>query len=64
MVKSYCGEPKEKPGSANLIQALVWNVGTCRSDDNGEIQVAETARMRVPIRGTGTDQLVVVLKSL
>jgi hypothetical protein len=26
-------------GSANLIQALVGNVGTCRSDDKGEIQV-------------------------
>jgi hypothetical protein len=28
-------------GSANLIQALVWNVGTCRSDDKGEIQVED-----------------------
>jgi len=28
-------------GSANLIQALVWNVGTCRSDVKGEIQVEE-----------------------
>jgi hypothetical protein len=51
-------------GSANLIQALVWNVGTCRSDDKGEIQVEETTRMRVPMRKTGTDQLVVVLKFL
>ena len=51
-------------GSANLIQALVRNVGTCRPDDKGEIQVEETIRMRVPMRGTGTDQLVVVLKSL
>ena len=51
-------------GSANLIQALVWNVGTCRSDDKGEIQVEETTRMRVPMRGTGADQLVVVLKFL
>jgi acyl-CoA synthetase (AMP-forming)/AMP-acid ligase II len=29
----------------------VWNVGTCRSDDKGEIQVEETTRMRVPMRG-------------
>ena len=51
-------------GSANLIQALVWNVGTCRPDDKGEIQVEETTRMRVPMRGTGADQLAVVLKFL
>jgi hypothetical protein len=28
-------------GSANLIQALVWNVGTCRPDAKGEIQVED-----------------------
>ena len=28
-------------GSANLIQALVWNVGTCRLDVKGEIQVED-----------------------
>jgi hypothetical protein len=28
-------------GGANLIQALVWNVGTCRSDDKGETQVED-----------------------
>jgi hypothetical protein len=26
----------------NLIQALVWNVGTCRSDAKGETQVEAT----------------------
>ena len=31
-----------------MIQALVWNVGTCRSDDKGEIQVDEP-------RGESTD---------
>jgi hypothetical protein len=51
-------------GSVNLIQALVGNVGTCRSDVKGEIQVEETTRMRVPMRGTGADQFVVVLKFL
>ena len=25
-------------GSVNLIQTVVWNVGTCRPDDKGEIQ--------------------------
>jgi hypothetical protein len=28
-------------GGANLIQALVWNVGTCRPDVKGEIQVED-----------------------
>jgi len=47
-------------GSANLIRAFVRNVGTCRPDAKGEIQVEETTRMRVPMRGTGADQLVLV----
>jgi len=25
----------------NLIQAFMYNVGTCRSDDKGEIQVED-----------------------
>jgi hypothetical protein len=28
-------------GGANLIQAFMYNVGTCRSDDKGEIQVED-----------------------
>jgi hypothetical protein len=28
-------------GGVNLIQALVGNVGTCRSDAKGEIQVED-----------------------
>ena len=28
-------------GGATLNQALVWNVGTCRSDAKGEIQVED-----------------------
>jgi hypothetical protein len=51
-------------GSANLIQALVRNVGTCRSDIKGEIQVEETTRMRVPMRDTGAEQPVVGRKVL
>ena len=60
----YCLGGIRHKGSANLIQALVWNVGTCRPDDKGEIQVEETIRMRVPMRDTGADQLVVVWKFL
>jgi hypothetical protein len=48
----------------NLIQALVGNVGTCRSDVKGEIQVEETTRMKVPMRGTGAEQSVVGKKVL
>ena len=46
-------------GGASLVQALVWNVGTRRFDVKGEIQVAETARMRVPMQEPGAEQLVV-----
>jgi hypothetical protein len=28
-------------GGVNLIQAFMCNVGTCRSDDKGEIQVED-----------------------
>ena len=28
-------------GGANLIQAFMYNVGTCRSDVKGEIQVED-----------------------
>jgi len=47
-----------------MILAFVWNVGTCRSDAKGEIQVEETIRMRVPKRGIGVDQLLLVWKFL
>jgi hypothetical protein len=40
-VPVYCLDGIRHKGSANLIRALVWNVGTCRSDDKGEIQVEE-----------------------
>jgi len=49
----YCLGGIRHRGSANLIQALVWNVGTCRPDDKGEIQMEETIRMRVPMRTQG-----------
>jgi hypothetical protein len=46
-----------------LTQALVWNVGTCRSDGKGETQVEETTRVSVPMRDTGTERSVVAEKS-
>ena len=61
---AYCLSGVRHKDGVTLIQALVWNAGTCRSDDKGEPQVEEPTRGRVPMRSTGTDQLVVVLKSL
>ena len=51
-------------GGAKPDQALVWNVRTCRPDAKGEVQAAETARARVPMRGTGAEWSVVGLKGL
>jgi len=51
-------------GGAKLNQALVWNVRTCRPDAKGDVRVARTARIRVPMRGTGAEQPVVGMKVL
>ena len=51
-------------GGAKPDQALVWNVRTCRPDAKGDVRAAKTARIRVPKRGTGTEQLVVEWKVL
>ena len=45
-------------GGAKPDQALVWNVRTCRPDAKGDVQAAQTARISVPMRGTGAEQLV------
>ena len=47
-----------------LFQALLGNVGTCRLDAKGEVQVVNAMRASVPMPGTGADPLVVVMKSL
>jgi len=49
-------------GGVTLFQALLRNVGTCRLDVKGEVQVGDTTRMSVPIPGTGAERLVVVMK--
>jgi hypothetical protein len=51
-------------GGAKPDQALVGNVRTCRPDAKGDVQAAKTARIRVPMRGTGAEQLVVGWKVL
>ena len=35
------------------VQALVRNVGTCRLDAKGDLQVVDTMRSRVPMGGEG-----------
>ncbi len=49
-------------GGVTLFQAFLGNVGTCRVDVKGEVQVVNPTRMRVPMPGTGAEQLVVVMK--
>jgi hypothetical protein len=61
---AYCLNGVRHKDGVTLTQALVRNVGTCRSDGKGETQVEEPTRVRVPMRSTGADQLVLVLKSL
>ena len=45
-----------------LFQALLRNVGTCRADVKGEVQVASAMSSSVPMRCTGAEQLVVALR--
>ncbi len=47
-----------------LFQALLGNVGTCRLDVKGEVQVVNAIRTSVPMPGTGAELLVVVMKRL
>ena len=46
---AYCLSGVRHRSGVTLIQALVWNVGTCRSDDKGE------AQMRGPHEGESTN---------
>src|SRR6266566_7914579 len=51
-------------GGAKLNQALVRNVRTCPPMQRERSQAAQTVRIRVPMRWTGTEQLVVGVKAL
>ena len=51
-------------GGAKLNQALVRNVRTCPPMQRERSQAAQTARIRVPMRSTGTEQPVIVMKVL
>lgn len=58
---SYSGGGRHE-GGASPVQALVRNVGTCRSDAKGELTSGRTTRRRVPMRSGGADRRVVVVK--
>ena len=72
-VPVYCLGGVRHEGGVSPVQALVWNVRTCRlvmrperlfvRFVEGGPQAAGTVRGRVPVRGTGTDRLVVVVMS-
>ena len=51
-------------GGAKLNQALVRNVRTCAPMRRERSQAAQTARIRVPMRGAGAEQPVVGMKAL
>ena len=66
-------------GGVSSLQALVWNRRICRFDtygrlcpvrfapgvvERGEAQAAKATRVRVPMRGTEADPLVVATKAL
>ena len=64
------GNPEDCPsgirhvGGAKLNQALVRNVRTCAPMQRERSQAAQTARIRVPMRGAGAEQPVVGMKAL
>ena len=45
-----------------LFQAFLGNVGICRTNAKGEVQVVRIMRARVPMWYTGAEQLVVALR--
>ena len=50
-------------GGVTLFQAFLRNVGTCRLDVKGKVQVGDTTRMSVPMQRTGADPPVVAMRS-
>src|SRR5262245_43214399 len=50
-----------RQGGVSLVRALMEHVGTCRHDAKGRPKW-KTHEDRVPMRGTGADQPVVVMK--
>lgn len=57
----FCPGGGRHEGGASPVQALVRNVGTCRSDAKGEPASGRFTRGRVPMRSGGADRCVVAL---
>jgi len=60
----FCPDGIRHEGGVTLLQAFMWNAGTCRPDAKGEIQVGGPYEVRVPMRGTGAERPVVAVKAL
>ena len=53
-----------REGGVTLNQASMWNAGTCRPMLREKSKEVDPMRVRVPMRGTGAEQPVVVMKVL
>jgi len=59
-----CPDGNRHEEGMNLIQAFIWNLGTCRSDAKRESQAEAPWSERVSMRSTGAESLVVAAKVL
>ena len=59
-----CPDGNRHKEGMTLIQALLWNLRTCRSDAKGESQAEVPWSERVPMRNTGAESLVRALRVL
>jgi len=59
-----CPDGNRHKEGMNLIQALIRNLGTCRSDAKRESQAEVPRSERVSMRSTGAESLVVARKEL
>ncbi len=63
-LRMLCKRCPAYSGRDCVLGFLVGTAGTSRHDVKGEIQIARTMSMRVPMHGTGAELFVVVLKHL
>ncbi len=59
-----CPDGIRHEGGVTLGLARARNVGTCRPDAREKLKWDAPMRARVPMRGTGTEQLAVGMKAL
>src|SRR3954471_14837392 len=59
---AYGLDGDRRKGGASSVQALAGNVGTCRHDAKGDVQVEAPRGQKIPMRGTGSDQPIVASK--